>query len=79
MTSSGIEPATFRFVAQHLNYCAIAVPYYTNGHINILCIYGCYTAVSQWLRCFRLVTWMRWSTSSRSPAGSIVGALYHKL
>ena len=26
MTSAGIEPATFRFVAQHLNYCATAVP-----------------------------------------------------
>ena len=26
-TPSGIEPATFRFVAQHFNHCAIAVPY----------------------------------------------------
>jgi len=25
MTLSGIEPATFRFVAQHLNHCATAV------------------------------------------------------
>ena len=24
MTLSGIEPATFRFVAQHLNHCATA-------------------------------------------------------
>ena len=24
MTISGIEPATFRFVAQHLNHCATA-------------------------------------------------------
>ena len=23
---AGIEPATFRFVAQHLNHCATAVP-----------------------------------------------------
>jgi len=29
MTPSGIEPATFRFVAQHLNHCAIAVRYST--------------------------------------------------
>ena len=26
MTPSGIEPATFRFVAQHLNHCDTAVP-----------------------------------------------------
>ena len=26
MKPSGIEPATFRFVAQHLNHCAAAVP-----------------------------------------------------
>jgi len=27
MAPSGIEPATFRFVAQHLNHCAAAVPH----------------------------------------------------
>jgi len=26
MTPAGIEPATFRFVAQHVNHCATAVP-----------------------------------------------------
>ena len=26
MTTAGIEPATFRFVAQHLNHCGTAVP-----------------------------------------------------
>ena len=27
LTPAGIEPATFLFVAQHLNHCATAVPY----------------------------------------------------
>ena len=26
MTPTGIEPANFRFVAQHINHCATAVP-----------------------------------------------------
>ena len=26
MTPAGIEPATYRFVAEHLNHCATAVP-----------------------------------------------------
>jgi len=26
LTPAGIKPATFRFVAQHLNHCATAVP-----------------------------------------------------
>jgi len=43
MTPSGIEPGTFRFVAQHLNHCATAVPpspfiliakYYSSDHIE---------------------------------------------
>ena len=29
MTPAGIEPATFQFVAQHLNHCATAVPRHT--------------------------------------------------
>ena len=27
LTPAGIEPATFRFVAQHLNHCVTAVPH----------------------------------------------------
>jgi len=27
LTPAGIEPATFRFVEEHLNHCATAVPY----------------------------------------------------
>ena len=42
MTPSGVEPATFRFVAQHLNHCATAVPppqkkiqiYYNTCYLN---------------------------------------------
>ena len=30
LTPAGIEPATFRFVAQHLNHFATAVPTYIN-------------------------------------------------
>jgi len=30
MTTSGTEPATFRFVAQHYNHCAAAVPQNSN-------------------------------------------------
>ena len=29
MTPAGIEPETLRFVAQHLEHCATAVPLYT--------------------------------------------------
>ena len=39
MTPSGIEPATFRFVAQHLNHCATAV---TNGKIRFIIYYEYY-------------------------------------
>ena len=35
MTPAGIEPATFRFVAQHLNHCATAVPGYPVRAISI--------------------------------------------
>ena len=35
LTPAGIEPATYRFVAQHLNHCATAVPIYTCVYIYI--------------------------------------------
>ena len=31
LTPAGIEPATFRFVAQHLNHCATAVALMDNN------------------------------------------------
>jgi len=36
MTPSGIEPATFRFVAEHLNHCATADPNNTEGVPKIM-------------------------------------------
>ena len=38
MTPAGIEPATFRFVAQHLKHCVTAVPqiYQVASHIPII-------------------------------------------
>ena len=47
MTPSGIEPATFRFVAQYLNHCANAVPHimylihlYQKVHIDTTAQFG---------------------------------------
>ena len=38
LTLAGIEPATFRFVAQHLNHCATAVPWLcTSDFVNFKC------------------------------------------
>jgi len=34
LTLAGIEPATFRIVAQHLNHCATAVPWVTRSGQN---------------------------------------------
>jgi len=38
MTPSGIEPATFQFVAQHLKHCATAAPFLcdANEYPNLL-------------------------------------------
>ena len=38
MTPAGMEPATFRFVAQHFNYCATAVPIIVTSIIIIVTI-----------------------------------------
>ena len=46
---TGIEPATFRFVAQHLNHCATAVPSLVITNSN------CNSCICPTLRC--TVTW----------------------
>ena len=40
MIPSGIEPATFRFVAQHLNHCATAVPEGSDFFEDVSGIFG---------------------------------------
>jgi hypothetical protein len=64
MTPSGIEPATFQFVAQYLNHCAIAVPYiyermymciFTHTHI-LNCTFPYPTEV--------IYNWIRWTVIS---------------
>ena len=44
VTPSGIEAATFRFVAQHLNHCATAVPLFSIYHVVFISNlrFGCY-------------------------------------
>ena len=61
MTPAGIEPATFRFVAQHLNHCATAVPdgqrycpkhvesYSKNKFEKLVLLVGCIIKMAQWL------------------------------
>ena len=44
LTPAGIEPATYRFVAQFLNHCATAVPHLAYSLVNIV------TELSQLLR-----------------------------
>jgi hypothetical protein len=39
--SNGIEPVTFRFVAQHLNHCATAVPSYQGTIHKTQIFYKC--------------------------------------
>ena len=41
LTPAGIEPATFRFVAQHLNHCTTAVPILGRWKFNYLKLGPC--------------------------------------
>jgi len=72
LTPTGIEPATFRFVAQHLNHCATAVP------ASTLCcriILVQLTFGGTWWR-----SWLRHRATRRKTAGFIpsgVAGIFH--
>ena len=54
MTPSGIEPASFRFVAQHHNHCATAVPLIPYTRFNVL------WAGSLWIDNITVLVWLSW-------------------
>jgi len=72
LTPAGIEPATYRFVAQHLNHCATAVPYRSfvlcqNSKENLHClILFCAIVV-----CYVGFTVIRISEGTRSECSAI--------
>jgi hypothetical protein len=53
MTPSGIEPATFRFVAQYLNYCATAVSRVAKTILKLWRIYAVITLGMEFMSAFR--------------------------
>jgi len=50
LTPAGIEPATYRFVAQHLNHCATAVP--TTYMYKLIFSYLC--LATRFIRLFKM-------------------------
>ena len=67
MTPAGIEPATFRFVAQHLNHCATAVPHtYTHTHTHTP---HTRTRTYPFLPLFCLCKFLQPNISTRPPSG----------
>ena len=60
ITPAGMEPATFRFVAQHLNHCAIAVPYVIIKNIIYLGLCSLY------LSCINSSVFESYPSSSKS-------------
>jgi hypothetical protein len=54
MTPSGIEPATFRFVAHYINHCATAVPLSTKKDTKQNCIASC--VYERTVQCFLIMT-----------------------
>jgi len=75
MKPFGIEPATFRLVAQHLNHCTTAVPDLDlqNNTLNMLA--GLLSRYSDWLRVGRsgdqIPVWARFSAPVQTGLGAL--------
>jgi len=65
MTPAGIEPVTFRFVAQHLNHCATAVPDKLWGWTNLA------------LKGYRRLFPLGWSENFSTPSGSEIKNIWN--
>ena len=64
MTPSAIEPASFRFVAQHLNHCATVVPWKSNNYYKFwlwLCSFS-YSACKAHGLCYTVIYGLSGST-----------------
>ena len=72
MTPAGIEPATFRFVAQHLNHCATAVPEYS----DVVASYGV-TCVTSFIKIGPMVAKLKLKATRGTPALSLSLSLSH--
>ena len=68
MAPAGIEPATFRFVAQHLNHCATAVPLITMVFLYIVLMYVLYLLYRGADKSLALPGW-----KEAAPAKSVMG------
>ena len=83
MTPPGIEPATFRFVAQHLNHCATMVPHththtHTHTHIYIKNTIRCYIYIILFCSQFVVIP-VDPSTTWIKLTYYILGTLNHEL
>ena len=92
MTLSGVEPATFRFVAQHLNHRATAVPLYVLG-LHLLqfprSTFTVYSWLSQSCSCldynrmimkygnYKKVKWSLYRPCVAQRLGRVIALLFH--
>jgi hypothetical protein len=81
MTPSGIEPATFQFVAQHLNHCATAVPSFPQ--VAFLNLFFLWTSILHCLQLMRIhfscVVYSLWLVKVKSSfvISYLIGILYN--